>query len=183
MEIELHGKTLAHGGPAKWKSQEIIVVLVSNAIKHMLSYLLRHLDGPQELVALPPEFWGQAMRFRLNANTNTLTIENIGPPRDIEFFRSQFQERAGKDTLGTYAVLQTTVEDTEAWGLGSGTIELEVRKIGEPRLRSKLISERAKSRLAMSHLFMVRVHLPQHFLEETHHATQTSAKTDPISSV
>jgi|GEM_PF-3215624 hypothetical protein len=183
MEIELHHKTLAHGGPAKWKSQEIIVVLVSNAIKHMLSYLLRHLDGPQELVALPPEFWGQAIRFRLDANTNTLTTENIGPPRDIEFFHSQFQERAGKSTPGTYAVLQTTVEDTEAWGLGSGTIELGVKKIGEARLPSKLISERAQSRLAMSHLFMVRVHLPQHFLEETHHATQTSTKTDPSSSV
>jgi len=183
MDLDLQDKALAHSGPPKWKSQEVIVVLVSNATKHMLSYLLRHLDGPQELVSLPLEFWNQAIRLCLDGNANTLTMENIGPPREMEFFRSRFEQRAGKDTLGTYAVLQTTLEDTDAWGAESGTIELGVRKIRAPRLRSKLISEGAQSRLHLSHLFMVRIHLPKHFLEETHHATQTSSKTDPSSSV
>jgi hypothetical protein len=179
MDLDLYGKTLAHSGPSKWKSQEIIVVLISNAIKHMLVYLLNHLDGPRELISLPIEFWKRAIGLRIDGKANCLTVENVGPPRDLEYFRSRFKDRAVKGTLGTYAVLQATVEDTEAWGTGPGAIELQVRKLDGPPLRSKHVSENARSRLNISHLFIVRVHLPQNFLEAPHHGTQTSTETYP----
>jgi hypothetical protein len=146
------------------KIEHIVIVAVSNAIKHQVLYLQEEcgLHG-RKLSDLPQEFWIETISIRLNAGEQVLTIENVGTRATKEEFVSRFAERTKQASKrGTYDVLNAAVLDS--W-VTPGKIDLDARAI--EGVDFDRLSSHSRELLTAASRYVVEVHLPNPFFERS----------------
>ncbi len=113
-------------GEKRSKAEHILLLTISNAVKHQILYLRTRLLEPDFLIQIPLSFWNKTLLVQLNATNNSLVVENLGPDGTAQDFYKRFAQRKEK---GTYAVLNAILKD-RAWARG-GDIILDVRRNDE----------------------------------------------------